>query len=111
MSLSHEFCTHDIMHPLAMGFERFQTWVRTLTDITAMGFRLLVSQEMLLQTVHGAKPTETNWAAHGLDVRFAGPAPLMKQKTDHVGEFGAAAGAAIRFGCILRAPTFATVPR
>lgn len=70
--------SHDAMNPPAVVFEGFKVWVCTLTDITAICFSLLVSKQVFLQTVHSAKPAETNGAAHRLDGRLAGPAPLVE---------------------------------
>lgn len=101
------------MNPPAVVFKRFQVWVCTLTDITAICFRLFVSKQVFLQSVHGAKPAKTNRATHRLDGGLASPTPLVKHKTDCVRKVRVAVGTVIRFGwvCGICSPyTFASIP-
>jgi len=92
--------SHDAMNSPAMVFEWFKIWVCTLTDITAVWFRLFVSEQVFLQTVHRAKPAKTDRATHRLDGRLASPTPLVKHKTDCVREIRVAVGTVISLGWI-----------
>lgn len=106
--------SHDAMNPPAVVFEWFQVWVRTLADVASVRFRLFVSQQVFLQTLHCTKPAEANRTADRLDGRLAGTAPLVKNQTDGVRKVSVAVGTVHAFGwackLICNPCTFASIP-